>query len=853
MKQKNHPWYQTVMANGMMDGQTDHGAARYASLGRWSALAYAMSGDRRFVPRSLKQLKGDSNNFTRLISGNGLREWGIEYNLIYDWLYPGMSDAERDEFARYLRRVADSVMAEGIRFHDSDQMVGTYFFLALVDQNLGTDYLTRRLYDIDRQEMKRVGGLDASATDLSTMRNSLKQFVAWGEGGAFIESSDYNRGTTELLYMGASALRNATGAEHFPDVEAFRQQHRLQIQHEFTPGLKDLFEWGDWEQRIIWASLDGLLAFLNVPAFEAKLRAVHGTFRTDALYPRVFYWSDPDQVVSDEPVATPVYVARGMGHAYARRGDRGLHVWMQTMYGSEGWVDHWYGAFGDFRLYRKGKFVIDHPLGYANPPSNHNILRVGRASSLERGGIIETQFEDGKFFRVSGFNAGPSPDQGSPEVIEEHVRTIHWLMDSDDDVVIVIDRIKANHPYTFRIHTPANPRMLEQSENRVVAAIVVGNAANQIVTVIDGSSVRVSRPGRPDALVSLIQPPMPAAAPSETVRPALRGRASASSTYGNFDAQRAADGEHRDLTWWNEAEAQFNVYPDWWQLDFEEPRMIGEVHVYSVTDSPGRPNTPTATQEFSKHGLVDFDVQVRRDRTGDWYTVGQVRDNLLVKRIVTFAPVITYAIRISMLKATDGQSRLSEVEAFEITGAARPGPQPVQAASLLSPISAPVASDRVNVAAAAMGARASASSTISPAFPPGGAIDGDVAGRLWGAGGGWNDATPEQFPDWLRIDFSSAKTIDRVDVFSVQDNYNSPGTPTPTMTFSLFGLRDFDVQYWTGTAWQTVTGGAVSGNEFIARQVTFEAVTTSAIRILVRHAHGTFSRIAEVQAFESAR
>ena len=124
----------------------------------------------------------------------------------------------------------------------------------------------------------------------------------------------------------------------------------------------------------------------------------------------------------------------------------------------------------------------------------------------------------------------------------------------------------------------------------------------------------------------------------------------------------------------------------------------------------------------------------------------------------------------------------------------------------------------VNVALAANGGVASASSTFSSGYAASGAINGDRTGAPWGAGGGWNDATPNAFPDWLEVDFSGTKTISEVDVFSVQDNYQAPSAPTPTMTFSLYGLTDFQVQYWTGTQWLTVPGGIVSGNNLVWRR-----------------------------------
>jgi hypothetical protein len=155
---------------------------------------------------------------------------------------------------------------------------------------------------------------------------------------------------------------------------------------------------------------------------------------------------------------------------------------------------------------------------------------------------------------------------------------------------------------------------------------------------------------------------------------------------------------------------------------------------------------------------------------------------------------------------------------------------------------------RQNVALAANGGTALASSTYGPGYDPSGAINGDRTGAPWGNGGGWNDGTPSAYPDWLEVDFNGAQTINEVDVFSVQDNYQAPSPPTPTMTFTLYGLRNFEVQYWTGTAWADVPGGAVTGNNLVWRQFLFAPLSTSKIRVYVTLAD-TWSRITEVEAY----
>ena len=77
------------------------------------------------------------------------------------------------------------------------------------------------------------------------------------------------------------------------------------------------------------------------------------------------------------------------------------------------------------------------------------------------------------------------------------------------------------------------------------------------------------------------------------------------------------------------------------------------------------------------------------------------------------------------------------------------------------------------------------------------------------------------------------RTVAEIDVFTAQDASANPLEPTETLTFSQYGITDFEVQYWTGSAWQTVPGGSVTGNNKVWRKFTFTPVSTSRIRVLV--------------------
>ena len=154
----------------------------------------------------------------------------------------------------------------------------------------------------------------------------------------------------------------------------------------------------------------------------------------------------------------------------------------------------------------------------------------------------------------------------------------------------------------------------------------------------------------------------------------------------------------------------------------------------------------------------------------------------------------------------------------------------------------------VNVAAAANGGVASASSSLSSGYSASAVIDGERSAP-WSSGGGWADADRYSFPDWIQVDFDGVHAISEIDVITLQDNYNSPQAPTEALTFSQWGITDFEVQYWTGSGWATVPGGAVAGNNRVWRRFTFPAVNTERIRVTISGGAGGYSIVTELEAW----
>lgn len=159
----------------------------------------------------------------------------------------------------------------------------------------------------------------------------------------------------------------------------------------------------------------------------------------------------------------------------------------------------------------------------------------------------------------------------------------------------------------------------------------------------------------------------------------------------------------------------------------------------------------------------------------------------------------------------------------------------------------------INVALASQGTTAAASSVYDASYPAASVIDGDRRGLNWGSGGGWNDGTSNAYPDWVELSFGSARTIGEIAVFTLQDDLYNPAPPTSEMTFSLYGIVDFDVQYDDGTAWVTVPGGEIVGNDRVWNRLTFEPVETDKIRVRIHATTDNYSRITEIEAYEKTR
>ena len=171
--------------------------------------------------------------------------------------------------------------------------------------------------------------------------------------------------------------------------------------------------------------------------------------------------------------------------------------------------------------------------------------------------------------------------------------------------------------------------------------------------------------------------------------------------------------------------------------------------------------------------------------------------------------------------------------------------------SVAATVTVAAAAVRTNVALQANGGVATASAVSSANYPASGANNGDRSGANWGSGGGWYNGRQNSFPEWVQVTFNGEKTIDEVDLFSIQDAWAAPAVPTVSMLFTKYGVTAFNVQYSPdgGVTWVTMPNGSIVTNNLVWRTITFPEVTTDRVRVQITATPDGYSRLAEIEVY----
>ena len=498
-------WYRLVKENAEC-------GCRYNDTGLWATLMYQWTGERRYVDLAWAKL---SSGFLKMppanTTGNYIRENGIEFVVLLDWLWPGLTPQQREQLATGIGKMLDTELTgnrfvNGYRFGDSDQVVGTYFAVVLFHLTNPENSYARSTFN-----HPQTGGLRASAGDQTSARNVIKWYVEQlAAGGEWIESGYYNLGTVNLLLMGAEAVKTATGTDNFPEITQWTPQWARRQVAFWTPDLAEPYQWGDEEhprnrRLYTWTNASGLAAGLlqGTPAgaqlqqhlldLVAKYGAVGFESAEPVVTGRLFFTFNPYASTADwRTDANRTFHAPGVGLLLHRSGfDPGDSLFATHLAPrpEKKWVDHQVRYFGDFELWRKGEWVLTHPRGYAGAPNSglgtNAVLMQGFGDMhgfKEIGGVAWGN----TFAYQSGTTGGASvttPYYDPPPVfVHEWTRGVLYVA-GNTDTVIVYDRAhvtdvqrrdryypgdqalfdKAPAAKQWLVHMPVRPTMTAQA------------------------------------------------------------------------------------------------------------------------------------------------------------------------------------------------------------------------------------------------------------------------------------------------------------------------------------------------------------------------------------------------------
>ncbi|MGE0347576.1 MAG: hypothetical protein AB7P61_15740 [Gemmatimonadales bacterium] len=489
---ENHQRFQHIRSNC---DRARAGSPRYGDRGLWCVLVYQMTGDVG-AARTAWSIAGPLITAAPS-SANDVRENFIENAIVFDWLYPALTETERSQAIAGLNMWGNFALAigtpqyvGGLRTADSDATTGYYFGLAATD--LATAGMPGHVNWLGASQTGGpgplpVGGVNPTGANRSTARNAIHEFVSvHGIGGMWLESSAYDAGTVQLLTLGTEAVRTALAgpSDPFADVETFLREAADFNAHIVTSDLQQAVQWGDEEHPRDFVGrlykrigMLGMIAGATIGTPESAramglidaLTQQYGATGYGSAEPwaRFYLLYDPYAPRSGWAQEGPYYAA-GKGHLVSRSGGTLFSALMAPR--TE--VDHELEYLSDFQLYRNGEWAITHPLGYGGPAvegEGVNGLLVAGLSAMYAKGPSRAESGNG-WWALTGSTQGSRYAAGyyqpPPTYLHQWQRTVVHLQRNGLDHIITVDRLDMQNPQSL-----ANfDRYRTSDRNRIQAA-----------------------------------------------------------------------------------------------------------------------------------------------------------------------------------------------------------------------------------------------------------------------------------------------------------------------------------------------------------------------------------------------
>lgn len=282
---------------------------------------------------------------------------------------------------------------------------------------------------------------------------------------------------------------------------------------------------------------------------------------------------------------------------------------------------------------------------------------------------------------------------------------------------------------------------------------------------------------------------------------------SASHTGSGASAAAAIDGFPTNEPFWGAGGSPNSQ--DWYEVNFGTARTFNEVRLHFKDSRPAsstyRAPSSYQIQYYNGSSWVNVASQAKTPAT----PAGNYNK-------VTFPAVSAQRMRVLATNASGAKTGLTEIKIFN-RGGIQPPPNPNLALSATP--SASYTSPWESVAA------------INDGIDP--PSSNDTVNPRWGT---W----PEQGQQWAELTWSPAVTVSRAQVYIFDDNQ---GIDMPA---------SWKLQYWNGSAYVDVAGSSgypIAANQY--NNVTFTAVSTTRLRVVLQSAANFSVGLLEVKAFAS--
>lgn len=387
----------------------------YDDSGLCSMIMYLLSGNAAYAVQAYNRLLAyvfsDVDNPAGGINMNNVREYFIEACIIYGNIKPGLNIAQQADIEKYLYQYAYLSIGDsahitnpanknkgGFDLTDSDQCIGQYFGLALMDK-LGL------LNKLNSSASWLSGNILAGANagqSISSIKTTILHYINdLAKGGEWFESSEYNPNTTVLLALGIYSLENSNDADILAILAAWNNllpdmANAAMCSFNSIVGNNSIMsmrsEWGDNEKIGVLNSykeapylamltyglnkinnntantIASLLGNLLI-ADKVDLTSGYGM----PIRQRYFYFVNP-YLVKSAITYPQINFSSGVGLLRYVNADGD---YFEVYSPNRNYIQHEYDLMGSIRFYSGAakEYLIDHPITYGPPPQLQGALQ----------------------------------------------------------------------------------------------------------------------------------------------------------------------------------------------------------------------------------------------------------------------------------------------------------------------------------------------------------------------------------------------------------------------------------------------------------------------------------------------